>query len=137
MRHLYCIASVETGEIFAENLTGRGSALRWIESRGLTLDHEDTDVEFEETVATFKADLAEWESRRDVYPQHLVEIEENIARMEAEGPTRFVWVKEDSCPKAGFSREWIELQQDPRDPSITWGGFWSALNLLWTTDFAD
>jgi hypothetical protein len=42
---LFCVVSVATGEIFAETLTGEGSARRWIESRGLTFDSLETEEE--------------------------------------------------------------------------------------------
>lgn len=138
MHHLYCIVSAVSGEIFAENLTGRGSAIRWIESRGLTLDHEDSDAEAAESVRCFKECLAEWESKRDVYPQHLVEIEENIARMEANGPPRYVWVKEDSCPSIEFPvRDWWPPIRDSYTNEVLDEGFWFNSSWIRTTAFAD
>lgn len=129
------IVSAETGEIFAESLTGLGSARRWIAARGLTEDHVDTDAEVDETMAQHAEHIAEWESKKTTHPQHLEEIEATIARMKAAPPTRYLYVKEDSCPRVSFPTEFIPAMYD-EDGTLVFDGYWGGSRVS-TMDFAE
>jgi hypothetical protein len=106
---LFYIASVATGEIFAENLCGEGSARRWAESRGLTFDSLESEEEMAMQNERIANAVAELESKRSV--AHLLEvdgvsgpvagnafIDREVARQRERLNDRILYVKECYCP---------------------------------------
>lgn len=97
---LFYVASLATGIIFAENLTGEGSARRWAESRGLTFDSLQTDEE----LAVIRARADAWIVKlRQMLPCSSPDVVVWIQReidLYSTPHIRGLYVKEDVCPMA-------------------------------------
>lgn len=107
VRRLYDIASFETGMIFAENLTGEGSALRWLCDRGLTW--ADQTPESDALAADVERTRLAETARRLIIdrPEDADFWREEVERYSEPCPIT-IYVAEVSCPW-----EWVD--NDPQD----------------------